>query len=252
MTIKDINTIIETLCPNDEDYEKPCISPKYLRQELEQLALEQEQRMVEPTTRNCFGCKYSKDNHNAGTEECHLCMWENQYTPTTKNDLAVDYIDRAQAQTEIEMNASRYTIAKERGGMGQVEWSDQLIKVSDAVDIIRNLPSVTPQLCEDAISRQALLNATVHKNSIWNKTTDSKGENLETIISKLPSITPQPRKGHWEHGRELSRIFMGNVLKGIDYENWHCSNCHCVVEQSIKPDWNYCPFCGADMREVEV
>ena len=43
------------------------------------------------------------------------------------------------------MCASRYTIAKERGGMGQVEWSDQLIKVSDAVNIIRELPSVTPQ-----------------------------------------------------------------------------------------------------------
>ena len=57
----------------------------------------------------------------------------------------LDCISRAQTQTEIEMNASRYTIAKERGGMGQVEWSDQLIKVSDAVDIIRNLPSVTPQ-----------------------------------------------------------------------------------------------------------
>jgi len=57
----------------------------------------------------------------------------------------LDCISRAQTQTEIEMNASRYTIAKERGGMGQVEWSDQLIKVSDAVDIIRHLPSVTPQ-----------------------------------------------------------------------------------------------------------
>ena len=48
----------------------------------------------EPTTRNCFGCKYAKDNHNAGTEECHLCMWENQYTSTTKNELVVDCIDR--------------------------------------------------------------------------------------------------------------------------------------------------------------
>ena len=57
----------------------------------------------------------------------------------------IDCVSRAQTQTEIEMNASRYTIAKERGGMGQVEWSDQLIKVSDAVDIIRHLPSVTPQ-----------------------------------------------------------------------------------------------------------
>ena len=45
----------------------------------------------ESTTRNCFECKYSKDNHNSGTEECHLCMWENQYTPTTKNDLEVDF-----------------------------------------------------------------------------------------------------------------------------------------------------------------
>ena len=72
--------------------------------------------------------------------------WNMEYKePTTKNDLGVDCIDRAQAQTEIEMNASRYTIAKERGGIGQVEWSDQLIKVSDAVDIIRNLPAVTPQ-----------------------------------------------------------------------------------------------------------
>ena len=72
-----------------------------------------------------------------------------QIKGTTKNDLGVDCIDRAQAQIEIEMNASRYTIAKERGGMGQVEWSDQLIKVSDAVDVIRHLPSVTPQGSED-------------------------------------------------------------------------------------------------------
>jgi hypothetical protein len=56
-----------------------------------------------------------------------------------------DSISRAEAQTEIEMNASRYTISKERGDMGQVEWNDQLIKVSDAVDIIRHLPPVQPK-----------------------------------------------------------------------------------------------------------
>ena len=56
-----------------------------------------------------------------------------------------DCISKTKAQTEIEMNASRYTISKERGGMGQVEWSDQLIKVSDAVDIIKHLSSATPK-----------------------------------------------------------------------------------------------------------
>ena len=68
--------------------------------------------------------------------------WEQE--PTTKNDLAVDCIDRAQAQTEIELNASRYTLAKERGSMGKIEWGGLLIKVGEAVDIIRSLPPVTP------------------------------------------------------------------------------------------------------------
>jgi len=42
MTRKDIDDIISILCPNDEDYEKTCISPAYLKKELEVLALEQE------------------------------------------------------------------------------------------------------------------------------------------------------------------------------------------------------------------
>ena len=62
-----------------------------------------------------------------------------------EKDLGVDCIDRAQAQTEIEMNASRYTLAHERGAKGEVEWSDNLIAIDDALDIIRKLPSVTPQ-----------------------------------------------------------------------------------------------------------
>jgi hypothetical protein len=41
MTREDINDIIKTLCPNDEDFEKPIISPAYLKKELEALALEQ-------------------------------------------------------------------------------------------------------------------------------------------------------------------------------------------------------------------
>lgn len=33
--------------------------------------------------RNCVTCERSKDGHSAGTEECHLCMWESQYKPKT-------------------------------------------------------------------------------------------------------------------------------------------------------------------------
>ena len=42
MTREDIDNIIGIICPNDEDFEKPIISPAYLKKELEMLALEQE------------------------------------------------------------------------------------------------------------------------------------------------------------------------------------------------------------------
>lgn len=40
MTKQDIDLIIKAVCPNDEDYEKPIISPAYLKKELEALALD--------------------------------------------------------------------------------------------------------------------------------------------------------------------------------------------------------------------
>lgn len=40
MTKQDIDLIIKTVCPNDEDYEKPIISPAYLKKELEALVLD--------------------------------------------------------------------------------------------------------------------------------------------------------------------------------------------------------------------
>lgn len=53
-----------------------------------------------------------------------------------------EYIDKALAQTELMMSAERYTIAHESNGFGTVEWSDNLIPVSRAMEIIRNMPSV--------------------------------------------------------------------------------------------------------------
>lgn len=37
---------------------------------------------------------------------------------------------------EIKQLTSRYTISRERGGMGQVEWEDRLIKEADILHII--------------------------------------------------------------------------------------------------------------------
>lgn len=97
MTREDINDIINAICPNDEDYEKPCISPKYLRQELEQLALDQRQ-------------------------------WNEE--PTTKNNLVVDCISRADVLKLMQDNWHTHN----------GDWAMQ-----ESMDDIRALPSATPQ-----------------------------------------------------------------------------------------------------------
>lgn len=55
-----------------------------------------------------------------------------------------DCISRAEVMTEIQLNAKRYSLAKESGGLGQVVWSHNLISINDAIEVIRTLPSVTP------------------------------------------------------------------------------------------------------------
>ena len=53
-----------------------------------------------------------------------------------------EYVDKAQVQTELMMNAERYTISHESRGFGIVEWSDNLIPIRKAMEIIRNIPSI--------------------------------------------------------------------------------------------------------------
>ena len=56
-----------------------------------------------------------------------------------------DLIGRAEAQTAIQFAAKRYTVAHEAHGEGQVVWSDNLINVTDAMNVLRDLPSVQPE-----------------------------------------------------------------------------------------------------------
>lgn len=52
-------------------------------------------------------------------------------------------------RAEIEQTASRYSISRERGGMGQVEWSDNLIKESEVLEIIDKYKSKIEQQKND-------------------------------------------------------------------------------------------------------
>lgn len=59
-----------------------------------------------------------------------------------------DLISRAEAQTELQLSARRYTVAHEAHGEGRVVWSEDLISVSDAMNVLRKLPPAQPELIE--------------------------------------------------------------------------------------------------------
>lgn len=56
-----------------------------------------------------------------------------------------DTISRTDAQIELMEKCERVTLARESHGFGRVEWSDYVIKQSDAVDIIKNLRTAEPK-----------------------------------------------------------------------------------------------------------
>lgn len=62
---------------------------------------------------------------------------------------------------------------------------DCLSTISDVDMSIRVLDAVLKAQIGDVISPEALLDATVRKNSVWNSITDSDGRNLEEIINSL-------------------------------------------------------------------
>ncbi len=102
------------------------------------------------------------------------------------------------------------------------------------------------QPCEDCISRQAVIKHICESKECYKD--ECKGRLYKRCfdlqwIYDLPSVTPQPKIGHWEYVQYDSNPNIGN---------WHCSECRgiCTEMHSIEDAYNYCPNCGAKM-EVE-
>lgn len=85
--------------------------------------------------------------------------------------------------------------------------------------------------CEDAVSRQAVLDLI---NSDW------KYEGLETDVASLPSVNPQ-KIGHWI----MTGVYYTGAYETIDYVE-----CSCCGEYSLE-EGDYCPNCGAKMVEQQ-
>ena len=97
--------------------------------------------------------------------------------------------------------------------------------------------------CEDAISRQAVLDMkyTVEVEDMWHMT-----QKIEVVsvsnIKELPLVTQQPKTGRWILYRDHKNM--------MDYPQ--CDNCGVIIKLPLPIDnLNYCPNCGQPkMQEV--
>ena len=122
--------------------------------------------------------------------------------------------------------------------------SDCGIKEIDGIDekaIDMAIKALEQEPCEDAISRQAVRHILNHEVKmpikVWKKVFE--------LVDDLPSVTPQPKTGHWEQ--------YGNFWE----DKFKCSECgkeqpKILCGERIIGHWSdYCPNCGAKMVEPQ-
>lgn len=104
---------------------------------------------------------------------------------------------------------------------------------------LKQLPSVTqkPIECDDAISRQAVLDIAKSSKSNW-----IDNSVLFKRVNELPPVTPQQKYGKWIA-----------VYQGDEIINYRCSECELGdTNGSIYLyGWDYCRRCGARMVEPQ-
>ena len=90
---------------------------------------------------------------------------------------------------------------------------------------------IKQQPCDDAISRQAVLEIQASYAEYIGAT---KFWEMLDNIRALPPVTPQPKIGHW-------------IDMSEGFSPYECSECRTVEFKKS----NYCPNCGAKMVESE-
>ena len=90
--------------------------------------------------------------------------------------------------------------------------------------------------CEDCISRQAVMNCFKK----WQPYMATRLFGFEKELSSLPSVTPQPKTGHWQ------KISADKYSEHVAYY-FRCSECG----KDIIGEHNYCANCGCRMKRSE-
>ena len=110
--------------------------------------------------------------------------------------------------------------------------------ISEAFDIA--IKALEQQTCEDAISRQAAIDAA---NKVIERDTSGNNDVVNAMIAwsayikSLPPVAPQSKTGHWivhDHGLD-AKYYQCSICKGFDRDKKR----------------KYCKWCGAKMVEPQ-
>ena len=121
-------------------------------------------------------------------------------------------------------------------------------ELNKVYDKLNGLPYAQPEPCEDAISRQRLLNDLKELIVVWGKY-PVMAEPIKGIgtaigyVAAIPSVTPKRKIGRWIEEQ-----------RGIKVTLYKCSECGRTVMDDtgydVAKDFPFC-HCGADMRGEE-
>ena len=110
-------------------------------------------------------------------------------------------------------------------------------------NLVKDSQVLAKDLANDTISRKAALDEVIN---LW---ADKPFGNpalveIKDCIEKLPSAQPERMRGKWIEDDD-----------GWDGVIWRCSECDAVFALTDgtpeENEYNFCPHCGADMREVD-
>ena len=98
-------------------------------------------------------------------------------------------------------------------------------QLAEALDVA--VEALGAQPCEDAVSREAVLEITAETGAL----------ETQARVKALPPVTPQPKIGHWI----VTGDYLTTAYGSVDYVK-----CSCCKEDSLE-EGDFCPNCGAKM-----
>lgn len=169
---------------------------------------------IEPTTKkDCNTCTHSNETDGSNCYECVKDMCNN-YEPTTKNNLGVDCIDRTELLKAMDTwDKFGYTT---RYGLERLDKDDKgfvpYVHYEDMVNCVKNMSSVTPQPCEDSVSRKAI-NGYIDYILSHGMGKKKSFDFIKKFVANLPTVTPQEPKT--ENDVLISRKKVMQILQGF-------------------------------------